>query len=548
MKSWFLSRKLFMRILALTLGALMILCTFFAVYLYINARNSNKDAIFYSEYERSANLLNQSDIYINQLISISSSFSTLAIPGEELSISGNYWTRTTLNKMLESHMAANKHIENIDIVIGKNSLSPTQTQQERLLGRFSFFDIYSANEASWPYNFDLVSTYGNRFNKVTISISAHYLSRQVFTYNSKERQDYLLTADGIILLTNRQTCLFEQVNDVLPGIQLSPSTNLRSHGDYYYVLSEADKFGFQILSLVPKVQYSAQFSVILLQTILMAAFLFLFALLISLFLAMRFYRPIKKTVELLQAYIPDNLHDYENEIAFIHQNMTKYLEKEKCPDTAQPFSRIQEAQIAVLQHQINSHFLYNTLESIKAISVSELGIDNEVENSIFLLGSIIQEGVFQKKMIVPLSHEIFLSRCYLELMQIRFPDVEVVWSVDESLNSCQVLKFMLQPILENCFSHAFTAGVLPSKKIEVIVEKENQDLLFCICDNGVGIDDTFIAGVESFLNAPEDEAEYSHVGIRNVHKRIVDIFGQSYGLRIRKTEPGTVVEIRIPRL
>ncbi len=590
MKTWLRSRKFFMQVLTLTLGLLLILCTVFTIYLYANARRSTNDAIFHSEFERSTDLLRQSDIYINQMISISSSFATLAIPYEELSISGNYWARTTLDKMLDSHMAANSYIENIDIVVGNHSLSPTRTTQEKLLGNFSIFDIYTENTPEWPYNFDLVSTYGNRYNKVTISISAHYLSRQIFTYNAKERQDYLLTPEGNILLANQQDCFFTNVDSILPGM-LSQNTlgfsslTLQTYEDDYFVLSEPDKYGFQILSLVPKAYYSAQFTAILLQTILMAAFLFLMALLISLFLTMRFYRPVKKTIELLQAYIPENLHDYENEIAFIHQNMAKYLEKEKSANTTQTFSRIQNAQIAVLQHQINSHFLYNTLESIKAISVTELGIDNEVENSIFMLGSIIQEGVFQKNMIVPLSHEIFLSKCYLELMQIRFPDVTVMWNIDETLNDCQVLKFILQPILENCFSHAFAGSTTARKCIEITIsgakpnshnlsKKEsgadytetlkeaqimthtseteesqlvsmNQDLWICIRDNGVGLTDEFLTIMDHYLNTTE-EAENSHVGIRNVHKRIVDVFGQPYGLTIRNSRPGTMVEVRIP--
>ena len=58
----------------------------------------------------------------------------------------------------------------------------------------------------------------------------------------------------------------------------------------------------------------------------------------------------------------------------------------------QTLTQLHNAQTAVLQHQINSHFLFNTLENIKTISVTELGIDNEVENCIMLLNTIIREA------------------------------------------------------------------------------------------------------------------------------------------------------------
>ena len=102
----------------------------------------------------------------------------------------------------------------------------------------------------------------------------------------------------------------------------------------------------------------------------------------------------------------------------------------------------------------------------KAISIAELGMKNEVETSILLLNTIMREGVFQKKIFVSLAHELHLAKCYLELMFLRFADVEVKWSLDESLSQCQVFKFSLQPVLENCFSHAFKGSLGRQKMIQ----------------------------------------------------------------------------------
>lgn len=166
----------------------------------------------------------------------------------------------------------------------------------------------------------------------------------------------------------------------------------------------------------------------------------------------RFYSPIKQMILLLNTYIPDDLQEYENEITYIRNSITMYMSKEDVqPLLQQTLTQLHNAQSAVLQHQINSHFLFNTLENIKAISVTELGKGNEVEDSIVLLNTIIREGILQKTSFVPLSRELHLVQSYLELMRLRFPDVESSLTVDRTLMDCSVFKFSLQPILENCF-------------------------------------------------------------------------------------------------
>ena len=252
-------------------------------------------------------------------------------------------------------------------------------------------------------------------------------------------------------------------------------------------------------------------------------------------------------VTLLRTYIPDDVQDYENEIVFIHANITKYITKGKDaePQMPQTLTQLHDAQTAVLQHQINSHFLFNTLENIKTISVTELGIDNEVENCIMLLNTIIREGIIQKTSIVPLSHELHLVKCYLDLMQLRYPDVESHLAVDETLLQCSVFKFSLQPILENCFSHAFTEETGRAKHIYIHIYRQENDLVIHIQDNGCGLKGDYLKELQQ-LNSDMKTDQTHHVGIQNVHKRITNVFGARYGISMENTPPGTTVTIRYP--
>lgn len=552
MKTWLQSRRFFIQIITLTISFLLILCILFVSILYVNSKNATANTIFKTELERNTERVRQSDIYFGQLITIGTSFINLTIPYDSLITAEPIWTRTLFDAMLQSHINTNRYISAIDVEISGISLYPSQISHEKDLGNFYIFEMHAPSETQWPYYFDLTSKKDIPNNQITLTLDGYLLSKQIFTYESQERMEYLLTPDDTVLLTNQKQAFFQNIEDLLPGIDLSESPEskqtLGTYENYYYVLSEPDKYQFRILSLVPQSFYSSQYTTITLQTLLMSGCLFLVAILISFFLTTRFYRPIKKTIELLQTYIPDNLHEYENEIVYIQQNIAKYAIKEKTvvATMLENLSRIQNAQTAVLQYQINSHFLFNTLENVKALSISKLGMSNEIESSIILLNTIIKEGVFQKKIIVSLSHELHLAECYLKLMLLRFPDVDVQWSVDETLYPYQLFKFSLQPVLENCFAHAFKARLNRKKSIQISICQNRDGFSIIVRDNGRGMDEESLQNMEQSLNDSTESGSSSHVGIRNIHERITDTFGQDYGIRIKAASPGTIVEIRYP--
>ena len=549
MKTRLYSRRYFKKIFLLTTSLLMILCIIFITILHANVYKSTNKSISEYESQRTENLLFQTDYCWGLLESLSNNFANLNISSENLELSVNPQARTVFNAMLSSHIAANKYIQNIDIEIRNHSMSPSAIQHERELGNFSLFTIYAENTTTWPYNFDLITNSDFALNQITTTVSGYYLSRQLFNSDDDDRLDYLLTKDGIVLLTNQKSAFFLNIDQLYPGI-LSAYTGsemeeIQTFEKYYYTLSQTDKYGFQVLSMVPKNTYTYQYTTLLLPTLLLSGLLLLITLLISFFLVDRFYRPINNMVTLLRTYIPDDLQEYENEIAYIHDNITKYVAKEKNTESqlSQTFSQLHNAQTAVLQYQINNHFLFNTLANIKAISVAELGADNEVENSIILLNTIIREGIIQKTHIVPLSHELHLAKCYLELMQLRFPDVEFVLDIDETLLYCSVFKFSLQPILENCFSHAFKGDTGRAKLIHLSVFNKDDNLVIRIKDNGFGLDNESI----NQILIPDIESDQPHhVGIANVHKRITTVFGTNYGITLENTPPGTTVYIRYP--
>lgn len=551
MKKSLISRRYFRQILTITIAVLLLLCLLASALLCINASRTTARSISASELERSSELLKQADVYFNQFVSKNTVFVGLNIPYEQVDINADYWTRSLYERLIYSHLNADSYTKNIEISTYGKAVYPTKIEHDRELGKYAAFQVYTQQDAVWPYCFDLCSSNRHGFVKSVITVSGYHLSKEFLSFENGNREDYLIFPDGTVLLTNVKSAFFQNIEDIHPGLLdcVEPEKeNLQKYSDAYATITSPDKYGFRMVSLVQRGVYHAQFYTLTSQLLLMSIGLLLLALLISIFLTYRFYRPINSMIKLLHTYIPDDLRNYENEIAFIDQSISKYVTKGAKLEKALPqaLSRLQEAQAAVLQHQINSHFLFNTLENIKAISITELGIENEIEESIALLNNLVQETIQNRTAIVPLEKELSLAKSYLSLMQLRFPGVDVDWNVDDALRSCQVFKFSMQPVLENCFIHAFKNRQSHHNCISISVFQSGQEnFTIRITDNGCGINEAALENIRKLLQE-QDDSSASHVGIRNVQHRIHTVFGENYGIHISSTPEKTIVDIQYP--
>ena len=201
----------------------------------------------------------------------------------------------------------------------------------------------------------------------------------------------------------------------------------------------------------------------------------------------------------------------------------------------------------MLQNQINPHFLYNTLASIKWMATVQNapGIA-EMTTALSRLLKDISKG---ENRFIALSEELSLLMDYYTIMKYRYGGtirVEIKTD-DEQLLGCQIIKFTLQPIVENAIFH----GIEPkgsSGTISIHVFKnESSDLQVDITDDGVGMDENMI---QSLLSERYDKSKttfFKRIGIANVHNRIRLEYGSKYGISIRsKLGSFTTVTILLP--
>lgn len=200
----------------------------------------------------------------------------------------------------------------------------------------------------------------------------------------------------------------------------------------------------------------------------------------------------------------------------------------------------------VLQSQVNPHFLYNTLNSIKWMATIQgaTGI-TEMTTALSRLLKSISKGT---KLLIPLREELSLVQDYFTIQQYRYGGtIQMNIEVDnEALYDCLINKFTLQPLVENAIFHGIEpTGV--SGTITIHVSASDNNLKIDVTDTGVGMTKEQIEKVLS------DESESSSdffrdLGVINVQKRIQYEFGSSYGLSI-ESELGvyTTMSILLPQ-
>ena len=265
-------------------------------------------------------------------------------------------------------------------------------------------------------------------------------------------------------------------------------------------------------------------------------------------------RVITRPVEALQKRIetvgsgnfaPDRTVEWNNELGDIGRGINQLAENVDSLMTrrVEDERRKQELEYRMLQNEVNPHFIYNTLNSIRWMATIQHapGIA-EMVTAFARLTKSISKGT-QK--LVPLQEELALLNDYFTIQQYRYGgDLEIEVSRIESETLCQdcmIPRFTLQPLVENAIFHGLEPkGGHGSVLLDISTDPDTGDVLLRITDDGVGMPPEPAEGAEK-------AEKFRHVGLWNVNRRIRYSFGEGYGLTIESEEDvGTEVTVRLP--
>ena len=202
---------------------------------------------------------------------------------------------------------------------------------------------------------------------------------------------------------------------------------------------------------------------------------------------------------------------------------------------------LRQAELALLQAQINPHFLYNTLDTI--IWLIEAGKTEEAEEMVTELSSFFRHSLSNGEDVVTLEDEEKQVRSYLQIQQFRYKDImDYSIDIDPAIKGTRLPKLTIQPLVENALYHGVKLKRAKGM-ITVTGKKDGEDIIITVSDTGAGMTKDRLAELRAGLS----NRERVGFGLSTVDERLKLFFGEKYGLSIESTEgEGTDVTVRIP--
>ncbi|WP_059172309.1 sensor histidine kinase [Bacillus sp. FJAT-27445] len=192
-----------------------------------------------------------------------------------------------------------------------------------------------------------------------------------------------------------------------------------------------------------------------------------------------------------------------------------------------------EVELEALHAQINPHFLYNTLNTIKWMA--KIQGNTSISTAITALVKLLRISINLGQDMITLKEEVEYVMNYIVIQKLRFGKaINIFYHIDESCTNLRVPKLILQPIVENSIIHGMEDERL-ELNIWVNAYKQENRLFIEITDNGPGIPEAVLKGI---MTEPSNKNRFSKVGLNNVNQRIKLYFGSDFGLNI-ETEQGS---------
>lgn len=369
----------------------------------------------------------------------------------------------------------------------------------------------------------------------------------------------LLLREGRILLSSDPESLNAYPDSLVRQVQDLPYgtwETLQADGrEYYARCKKIGPSGWVIASVLPHRDVFRLSREMSLEMLLIVIFVSLAAYLLACLISQSTLKRIAKLTGTMQAVEKGNVAvrlepSGNDEIAQLMEGFNQMMDRvdalmeEREADGRQ----IKNLELKALQAQINPHFLYNSLDLINCTAISRHV--PEISRMVNSLGQFYRLSLNSGREVVSLSEEIRHARLYVEIQNLRYEDkVSAEWDTDASADCCQIIKIVLQPLIENAILHGIFEKPSKSGRLKVTTRRSADGVRITVEDDGMGMDQNTILANFSREEAPGHAAVSSSYGIRNIQERLRLAYGAPYGLSCASCPgKGTVVTIHIPAI
>jgi two-component system sensor histidine kinase YesM len=408
-------------------------------------------------------------------------------------------------------------------------------------------------------------TEGEVIGTIIISIGQQKFSDILMEYAYEGDMAYVCTEDGMVLLEKDSDQLVseETLNDVYSQVRGDASGSLKCKvgGKNYlvsfYTIPKPWVFNEQQLKVFHFTDYQEVTNQVMMISSRMNTIIVLVigVLILILYISIRMLvSPIALLSSQMQNYTldseitgidterADEIGQLNRSFAQMSENIKGLFKKLESEHEVKERYRYES-----LRAQINPHFLFNTLTSIRWMALIR-GADNIVD-AIDALAHMLKYSMSRDNSLVTIGEEVDNIRNYLYIQNCRYGNhCKLEVELEEDILSLKTMKFILQPIVENSIIHGYDKN-----REEIIVQIygwiEDDDLNIYVEDDGKGISREMIEAFESAKQSRIKESKLTGIGMKNVDECIRITFGSKYGLTLDSLEKqGTIVKFRLPVL
>ena len=368
---------------------------------------------------------------------------------------------------------------------------------------------------------------------------------------------FILDEDGNIIYHPKQQLMYgglmvENIQEIM-DCKADYLEIKRDGENKLYTMSKSTKTGWTVVGAMDTKELLKNSKQTQLNYIMVAAILLLAVIVISSLLSKEITRPILLLRDSMSKVEEGKFQQANvevttmNEIGSLTKSfnvMTKRIQELMEQNVAAQKEK-RKSEMKALQAQINPHFLYNTLDSI--IWMAEAGQNDDVVLMTSALAKLLRQSISNDKEQVRVEEEMNYVQSYLTIQKMRYKDkLEYTIDVDPEICSVSIIKFAIQPLVENAIYHGLkykdTKG-----KISIRGYVRGKKGYITITDDGVGMDEETLKYIFDEKQKKEKKLKSNGVGVPNVQKRLQLYYGPEYGISyISRQGEGTVATVTIP--
>lgn len=452
----------------------------------------------------------------------------------------SYYWPNSLEKLRKSLLTVNTLISPKRLIY--------QLDKENLTGASNEDPVIVASRAL------MERTSGNQYGILYFAIRESDFKRFYASFTSSGNDVAILDRSGMVVSSNRTDLIGKEHQDLLSYAQEIEKQKLKYKevsvmGKNSLVLSEyLPVYDFYLVNFIDKQEVLSE--MVDFKTVALICVAIVLAALIIVFLISR---RLTKSLTLLARQMPRIAeNNFDNYITVTGSYEIKELGKaynymlDELNDYIRKLIQTQKdqrnAELSALQMQINPHFLYNTLASVKILV--QQGNKEKAAATINALISLLQNTVSNISETITVAQELVNLKNYVFINHVRYGEqIAVNYFIADDCYGYRIPKLIIQPFIENAFFHAFQER--SEGHIYVLVSREENALVCEVVDDGVGME-----GYDQENPAHRSISSshfFSGIGIRNVHDRLRLLYGDEFGVAIvSNIGDGTRVKIKLP--